>query len=197
MTKNSRDLATIGLIVAAAIVVMAVWNSLLKSPGSITTTTPVSSNHQIESGLLRLANSNIVSERVAAARFLGGLPAKSSNMIQALGKALTDDEDAQVRAAVASSIGNSRRKMSAEQSVVVNEPQMLEIMLHAYLKENDIAVRQAIVLSAAEFNNPLAGELIAMALEDHDSSVREFAHRAKVTRNARLLRLRMVSVSTS
>ncbi len=190
MKRITDNLQTAGLVIVALIVVGAVWVMLSRPSAEVSV--PAANSKQMESGLLKLANSEEVSERIAAARFFGEQPpASASTVIQALGRALNEDEDSRVRAAVAASIGNSRRKFGGENFSGLNEPQLLEIMLKAYLSEHVSSVRTEIVLAAGQFNHPEAAELISLALEDHDASVREMAQRVKIAREQRLLRVRI------
>jgi hypothetical protein len=194
MKRFGKNLQTAGLLALAAVVMTAVGFTLLSgSSGKLLPQPKGSVGQPFSRELLRLTNSNDVSERVAAARLLAEQPpCCDSNVIQAIGKALCQDEDAQVRAAIASSIGKSRRKFVDAKDGSFNEPQLLEIMLSAYLRESDASVRTEIVSAAAEFNHAEAAEIINMALDDHDSSVRETALRAKHTRDNRLQRARTV-----
>ena len=175
-------LAVIALAVTMFIVGPGRTQTLQFNPG-ITTTEPA----LLESGLKKLTSSAAAIERVDAARVFGQQPpAVSSNVIQGLGRVLIYDADSRVRAAVATSIGQSRRKFGQS----ANEPQLLEILLTAYQQEIDATVRRELVRSAGEFDHADAATVINLALEDQDSSVREAAQTVKILREQRLLRSR-------
>lgn len=189
MKNLTNQLRTAGLVAAAVAVLVVLWFVTAPTPKT-NSGLAIADNKQVESGLIKLANSQDASERVAAARFFAEQPPSSSTVIQALGKALSEDEDPRVRAAVASAIGKSRRKFAAENSGSLNEPQLLEIMHRAFASESDVAVRLEIVLAVGEFNHPEAAQLLSLASEDNNSSVREMAHWVKALREQRLLRSR-------
>lgn len=194
MKNLSKTLRTAVPVVIALIAALAVA-MFIASPGQtqnlqvnpgITHADPA----VLESGLKKLTYSVTPLERADAARLFGEQPpAVSSTVIQGLGRALIYDADSRVRAAVARSIGQSRRKY-AESLSAHNEPQLLEIMLTAYQQEIDADVRREIVRAVGEFDHADAATVINLALEDQDSSVREAAQTVKILREQRILRSR-------
>lgn len=68
------------------------------------------------------------------------------------------------------------------------EAQMIDLLQSAYHREKDADVRHKIVAGVAAFNHPQAAVLIKLAAEDQDASVRQAAHEARRSREARLSR---------
>ena len=180
----------IGLAVAGLI--------LMVSGGAVLTQTCFNANSLSNDSQLvhetidRLNKADSTSQRIQAARWLGNREQKSQQAIDALGKALSSDSEAVVRATVSNSLGNLAAKVRTAHEAgdpTVNwkgaDKQIARIVTQQFSRETNSSVRRCLVSCAGELDHPDAAKVISAALEDPDPAVREEAIKAQLKRSNR------------
>jgi hypothetical protein len=145
----------------------------------------------VTSSLNRLSTSNLASERLAAANWIGThVTQPSSNELATLQNALQNDSDPTVRASTATAlqkIALNQQKKAGEINATRNvEPQLLEILETAYSKEKNGSVRRVIVEAVAKLSYPHASYFLKRAETDPDPAVRDAALKARSDRDLSL-----------
>ncbi len=109
-----------------------------------------------------------------------------AELIHDIGQPLLQSSDATQRQALTKAMREAATNKAAG-SPNVREPQALDILTAAYLREQSSAVKIEIISSLSEFSIPEAAELINRALEDGDPAVRKAAQQAKIRRDRRMI----------
>lgn len=131
--------------------------------------------------------------RLNAARFIASNAASvTPDLVHQLSQPLLKDGDAAVRKEVAEAMRQlaARHCDDSQLRPAQFEPQMLEILLAAFNRENDATVRINIVKAAGEMNHPDALLILDKAAADNNPAVREAAQGARRDRERRMLAAR-------
>lgn len=116
-------------------------------------------------------------------------PAKLQQELDYLRRELFQGAKPEIREAAACGLGIMRRRERSARNIALLEKQVPAALQHAFTQEASPPVRQAIVLSAAEYDGNVAGKLLEVALLDKDAAVREAAILAQVRRQKRMAQI--------
>lgn len=162
-----------------------------KGPAQNSFTLPAQ-NSPIDESLSLLRKPGNRDTKLTAARFIGSNTASvTPDLVHKLSQPLMKDNDVVVRREVA----DVMRRLVASHGestsrAAIYEPQMLEILLTAFDREKDSAVRINIVNAAGQMNHPDALLVLDKAFKDDNPAVREAAIGARAQRDRRLLSAR-------
>lgn len=151
-----------------------------------------SASSPVQSSLTQLRQDGPTDSRVSAARFIASNATDvTPDLVHQLGQPLLKDRDVAIRKEVAAAMRQlAARHCLTELRPEQFEPQMLDILLTAYNREQDSGVRVSIVQAAGQLNHPDALQILNKAAEDTNPGVREAASKARSDRERRLLTAR-------
>lgn len=146
----------------------------------------------VQSSLTQLRQQGSTDSRVNAARFIASNATDvTPDLVHQLGQPLLKDHEVAIRKEVAAAMRQlAARHCQSELRPEQFEPQMLDILLTAFNREDDPGVRVSIVQAAGQLNHPDALQILDKAAEDTSPAVREAASKARNDRDRRLLAAR-------